>query len=283
MKNLLFFVGILFSLISIISCEQSDPSETGVRIEDSLVFSGFKWGIKSSEAPVGPGYNKFSNRTEDIWIDSKERLHMKIANHSSGWYSTEVITKELVGYGTYTFTVLGDLKNIPTNVVLGLFTWDTETFQTDANSEVDIEFSYWGNDTLSSSLTYSVQPVSFGSYNAERTNHPQFDGEILNGKSTHIFTWTEDLISWESYTGGADNLGDKIASWSFDKNNPGKVKVEGTRISNKVVIPKPGDNTNIRINLWIGDWQGQGPEGFFPLDLQEREIIIETVAYEPLN
>ena len=84
MKNLLFFVGILFSLVFLASCEQSDPSETGVRIEDSLAFSGFNWTIKSSEAPIGPVYNKFSNRTEDIWIDSKERLHMRIANHSSG-------------------------------------------------------------------------------------------------------------------------------------------------------------------------------------------------------
>lgn len=55
MKNILFFVGILFSLVSLTSCEQSDPSETGVRIEDSLAFSGFNWTIKSSEAPIGPG------------------------------------------------------------------------------------------------------------------------------------------------------------------------------------------------------------------------------------
>jgi len=283
MKNLLFLLGIVLTIAMFSSCEQSEPSVEAVRIEDSIVFSGFNWKIKSSEEPVGPGYNKFSNRTEDIWVDSKGRLHMKIANHSSNWYSTEVITDELVGYGTYTFTVLGDLKNIPTNVVLGLFTWDTETFQTDANSEVDIEFSYWGNDTLSSSLTYSVQPVSFGAYNAERTSHPQFDGEILNGKTTHSFTWTADLISWESFEGGADNLGDKIASWSFDNNNPGKAKVEGQNRSDKVVIPVPGDNTNIRINLWIGDWEGQSPLGFYPLDSQEREIIIESVSYEPLN
>ena len=55
MKNILFVVGILFSLVSLTSCEQSDPSETGVRIEDSRAFSGFNWTIKSSEAPIGPG------------------------------------------------------------------------------------------------------------------------------------------------------------------------------------------------------------------------------------
>lgn len=258
------------------SCEM-DQEVKDVRIGDKILFSGHNWTIKSSESPVGPGPNPFSNRASDIWVDSKGRLHLKIAQHNGIWYSTEVVSDEVVGYGTYEWTVIGDFKNIPTNIVLGLFTWDTESFQSDANSEIDVEFSYWGDSTLTSSLLYSVQPVNFGPFYPERTYHPSFDGNILVGKTTHQFTWTPQLVTWRSYKGDANNPGEEIAQWAFADTNIARIKHEGGRPSDPVVIPKATPNTNARINLWVASFIE-----IFPLDREEREIIIESFRYTPL-
>jgi len=267
-----------FSCVLILTaCEQSEPPEE-VRIEDELTFSGYTWDIKSSEAPVGPGPNPFSERERDVYVDSKGRLHLNIKQHNSLWYSTEVVSQKRMGYGTYRWTVTGDLKNLTSNVVLGLFTWDNETFDTDGNSEVDIEFAYWGNDSsLSSSMHYSVQPVAFGPYNNERTHRPEIDGDILIGTTTHEFIWTPELIQWKSWKGSEDNLGDVIATWSFNLDNPPKRKFEGGSQSEPIVIPAPGANTNARINLWIASHIEP-----FPINGEPLEVIIDSFSYESL-
>ena len=279
MKLVQTFVAITkLSVLAILlqSCNLSEAPES-VRIEDEVTFSGYKWDIKHSEAPVGPGPNPFSRQADDVYVDSKGRLHLRIALHNNIWFSTEVVSQDSMGYGTYRWTVTGDLKNIPTNIVLGLFTWDNETFTTDANSEVDIEFAYWGDSSLTSSLLYSVQPVNFGVFYKERTYHPEFDGDVLIGTSTHEFTWTPDLITWSSHTGYADEEGTPIASWSYDLNNPARRKFEGGARSNPVIIPKPSPTTGARMNLWIASHLET-----YPLDNEEHEIILDSFEYTPL-
>ena len=268
---------LIASALLLAGCEQSDPP-TDVRIGDELTFSGYEWEIKHSEAPVGPGPNPFSNRADDVFIDPQGRLHLKIVEHDGIWYSTEVVSKMHMGYGTYRWTVTGDLTNIPSNIVLGLFTWDNETFFTDGNSEVDIEFAYWGDDsTKTSSLLYSVQPVFFSQFFPERTYHPDLDGDLFVGTTTHEFTWTPDLITWKSHKGPADNMGEQIASWSFDKLNKARRKLEGGNRSDPIVIPSPGENTNARMNFWIASHVET-----FPVDNQEHEVIIDSFSFEPM-
>jgi len=202
---------------------------------------------------------------------------MSIVQRSNVWYSTEVVTKEVMGYGTYKWNVTGDLKNIASNIVLGLFTWDTENFATQANSEIDVEFAYWGNDTTEpATLQYSVQPVAFGPYYPERTNRPKFDGDILIGTTSHEFTWTKDLITWKSYRGTLDNPGEEIASWSFDTNHPARIKYEGGGQAAPVVIPEPGENTNARINLWIASHIDAEPTND-----EQHEVLIDAFEYIP--
>lgn len=279
MKNqlkLLALTGLFgFALISN-SCQQSEPPED-VRIGDEITFSGYTWDIKASEAPIGPGPNPFSKRADDLYVDSQGRLHLKIVEHNGIWYSAEVVSQEVTGYGTYTWTVTGDLKNMARNVVLGLFSWDNNTFQTDGNSEVDIEFSYWGDSTLSSSLLYSVQPVNFSVFFPERTCHPDLDGDLFIGTTTHTFTWTTDLITWRSYKGFAGEGGEEIASWSFDNTNPPRIKEEGGNSSDGIRIPAPGATTNARMNFWIASYLDTAP-----YDREQHEIIIESFDYQPL-
>jgi hypothetical protein len=268
---------ILIFLASMLTgCQQSDPPEywrTGNKVE----FAGKTWTIKSGDN-LGPGPNAFSSFYGDVFVDEDGRLHMKIAKHDEKWYATEVVCEENTGYGTYTFTVKGDFVNMPENLVVGLFTWDTYTFTEQANSEVDIEFSKWGNTDSTNTLTYSVQPVNFGEYYPERSHHVNTDPSNIIGVSTHVFTWTDTLISWQSYVGATTDASKMFASWEFDDSNPARIKYEGDNQSNPVVIPAPGDSTNARINFWILPHISPAPT-----DEMEHEIIIEDYQYMPLE
>ena len=263
-------------LFVLIGCEQSDPPDFG-RDGDIITFSGRTWKIKHSESQMGPGPNWFSDYVNDVYVDNSGRLHMKIAEHDGKWYATEVVSEDNLGYGTYIFTVIGDLINIPENIVLGLFTWDDSTFYEQANSEIDIEFAQWGNAENFNTLHYSAQPVNFGPYYPERTHNADTDSLNLIGVSTHGFTWTDTLVTWKSYTGYTYGEGEPIAEWSFDNTNLARVKNEGGNSSLPVVIPEPGANTNARINFWILPHIDTKPT-----DGLEHEVIIDSFEYIPL-
>lgn len=172
-------------LLAVTSCEIEEAPPYG-RVGNEVRFSGWDWYVKTGPAPLGPGPNLFSDRAEDIFIDGQGYLHMRIAENDGSWYSTEVVSYDTVGYGEYTWVISGDYENIPNNTVLGLFTWNTEGFFEEANSEVDIEFAKW-NDPNAKTLHTSVQPVNFGPYYPERTyEHNTEDGDLI-GVSTHQY------------------------------------------------------------------------------------------------
>lgn len=259
------------------SCKQSEPEDVLGRIGDVVEFSGYKWDVKQNEYLVGPGPNYFSGYYSDVFTDENGYLHLRIAEHDGKWYSTEVVTQDNLGYGKYVFVTQADLENIPENTVLGLFTWDNNSFYENANSEVDIEFSKWGNIENEYTMNYSVQPVNFGTYYSERTyNAPNNPGELV-GISTHVFTWTDTLITWQSYKGDSEAADDLIAEWSFDLDNPGRVKTENGNSSAPIIIPAPGATTNARINFWILPWVNEAPT-----DGLEQEVVIRKFSYTPI-
>lgn len=261
--------------IAILGCEQSDPVFNG-RDGDQIEFSGRQWTIKSSTALLGPGPNVFSGHPNDVFVDEDGYLHLSISQRNNQWQSTEVISNENMGYGTYIWTLEGDPVNIDEQAVIGLFTWDNNTFQEQANSEVDIEFSKWGDASETQTLQYGVQPIFFGPYNEERVDQPTEDSDNWIGVSTHAFTWTDTLITWQSWIGPEYGVGEPDASWSFDLNNPPKIKYEGNRESDPIIIPAPGATTNARMNYWLLS----GPNG--PNSQRRHEIIIRRFDYIPL-
>jgi len=225
---------------------------------------------------VGPGPNLFSEAFSDVFVDGNGWLHLKIAERGGNWYASEVVSRDIVGYGRYEWTVGSDVLNLPRNLVVGLFTWDNNSFQEQANSEVDIEFSRWGNENAGNTLTYSVQPVNFGTFYPERTHEAETGAQEITGVSTHVFNWAPDLITWESYEGDQAS-GTPIATWSFDLNNPARVKMEGGNQSAPIVIPAPGETTNARMNFWILPHIDTAPT-----DGMEHELIIRKFSYTPL-
>lgn len=275
MKKYLLCLPILFAIAG---CQQSDPEDVLGRIGDVVYFSGYEWDVKIYEnAQQGPGPNWFSGLYEDVWVDEKGYLHMSISNRDGRWWASEVVGRDNIGYGTYTWVVQGDLENIPENIVLGLFSWDNNSFQEAANSEVDIEFAKWGDTATNKTLHYSVQPVSFGPVYPERTYAAETPAGSLIGVSTHSFLWTDTIIIWKSYTGEGINPNNQIAEWSFTLDNPARVKNENGLSSDPVIIPGPGATTNARINFWIMPWISPAPT-----DQSEHEVVIRSFTYTPL-
>ncbi|NVK04557.1 MAG: hypothetical protein HWD92_07025 [Flavobacteriia bacterium] len=266
----LFIIGFILQ-----GCTQSNPV-FNAREGDTLTFSGRKWTIKHSVGLQGPGPNLFSKHPNDVFVDENGYLHLTISLRENQWQSTEVISEENMGYGTYIWTLEGDPVNIDEQAVIGLFTWDNNTFQEQANSEVDIEFSKWGDASETQTLQYGVQPIFFGPYNEERVDQPQENSDNWIGVSTHAFTWTDTLITWQSWIGSEYGAGEPDASWSFDLDNPAKIKYEGNNQSDPIIIPAPGETTNARMNYWLLS----GLDG--PNSQTRHEIIIRKFDYIPL-
>lgn len=278
--SIVFSIGLSF----LVSCKQSTPPEPSVnteqagRVGDSIRFAGLDWTVKVHETGQwGPGPNFFSGSEQDITIDSNGYMHMKIVNRDGKWFSTEVGCDQSMGYGSYIWTLEANLEEIPENIVLGLFTWDYNTFQSDANSEVDIEISKWGDKTDLRTLQYGVQPINFGVLYPERMHRPEYPLGKLKGVTTHGFTWSDTAIIWASYAGDTYGQGELLGEWKFDTSFPARVKEEGGSKSEPVIIPAPGAETHARMNLWIATWYAAGPA-----DNKEQEMIIRNFEYRPL-
>ncbi|MFN8776335.1 MAG: glycoside hydrolase family 16 protein [Flavobacteriales bacterium] len=267
---------LLLGILMAISCHQSEPDDVLGRKGDIVHFSGLLWDVKSGFN--GPGPNHFSKAYKNVWVDELGYLHLSILRGDDGqWYSSEVISQDTMGYGTYAFTIQADPLQFASNVVLGLFTWDNNTFYEQANSEVDIEFSKWGNEDDIYPLTMSVQPVFFGTYYPERSHEAVVNPAYIQGVSTHVFHWTDTLITWASYRGTDFRNAAPFATWEFGLDNPPRIKYENGLASLPVVIPAPGSTTNARMNFWTLAYLANGPSNGM-----EHEVVIQRFEYIPL-
>lgn len=275
------FLFLMTLIVTLVSCHQSDPPpyDPNPMPVDSgdIFFSGYGWTKKGSGFPVGPGPNYFSATENNVFLDANGYLHLKITKENNQWKAAEVISTANMGYGTYVFTVAGNLTTFNEKVVLGLFTWDNNTFYEQGNSEVDIEFSRWNNPDDTLLLTYAVQPVIFDNPTIyqERTLHPVMPVSLLKETTTHVFTWRSDLITWASYQGEVYPGSPQIASWSFDLTNQPRTKIEGGQTSLPIIIPAPGQTTNARMNLWLLGGQA-------PTNNLGTEVVIKSFRYIPL-
>jgi hypothetical protein len=170
-----------------------------------LSFAGYPWTVKSSTTPVGPGPNLFD--AYGPYVDRSGVMHLRIVDTPSGWQSSEVILDPSVGYGTYTWTVRGQLSNLDPNAVLALFTYPDSMSATD--TEVDFEASRFGWATEPTNAQYVVQPFYAPGHLQRITltkgyettvsmtwsrNGVSFSGETVrrNGRATALPTWSED-------------------------------------------------------------------------------------------
>lgn len=274
----MYLIWTIIILTGAIACKQSPPPPYVVpEPKGDFAFSGYQWKYKNAISPVGPGPNRFSGTSDFAWVDAAGNLHLKIAKKNNQWTCSEVISTRTFGYGTYVFTCISDITTFDKNAVFGAFTWDNYSFQKQANSEVDVEFSRWGNATDSNLISYAVQPVIFSNpipY-TERTYRPSVPTKYLKQPITYMYRWTPDSVYWECYEGFTYPGTNKLSQWTFRNTSQPRQKIEGPNTSDPIVIPAPADSTNARFNLWLLN-------GEAPSHSKELEVIISSFKYTPL-
>jgi len=209
----------------------------------TLQFSGYEWRVKSSSGRVGPGPNYFSDSKNNVEVDAKGRLHLRITQHDGRWHCAEVISTRSFGYGTYRFYVDTTFDNMDPRVVLGLFTWsDAPDY---SNREIDVEVSRWGKKQNKNGQ-FVVQPYT------KPENIRRFALPAIASESTHAFDWTLGRVHFSSAIGGHIVRDEVFTSR----------------------IPTPSDE-NARMNLWISGHRVKH-EGDF-------EVTIRRFAFTPAH
>jgi hypothetical protein len=218
-----------------------------------ISFCGYDWWVKSSSGLVGPGPNYFSDSTNNVWLDPRGQLHVRITNRSSQWLCAEIISARTFGYGSYRFELASRVDNLNPNVVLGLFTWSDDPVY--ADRELDIECSRWGNVGDSNNAQFVVQPYDTAGH-LVRFGIPT---GVTN--STLLFTWETNRVSFRTLVGSYVTNpapANVISNWTYS-----------------LTVPQTGDE-NARINLWLMN-------GSAPTDHQEIELIIKSFQFVPLG
>jgi hypothetical protein len=221
----------------------SPSAQAGTQEPRVLSFSGYYWSVKASTGLVGPGPNQFSDDPANVSLDGQGRLRLAIVNRSGVWTSAEIINQTRLGYGTYTWTLDGDVTQLAPQAVLGMFTWSDDPSY--ANREIDIEFSKWGNPSAKKTGWYAIQtgvfPTPLSSNFAVRKAT----------SSVHTFTWRPGSVQFQSTAGG------RTYRWSH---TGGDVAI-------------PGDETP-RINLWL--YEGKAPSAGV------LSVVVRGFSFRPL-
>jgi hypothetical protein len=209
----------------------------------TLDFAGFKW--KTKNGYDFPGKNYW--RDDNVSVDEKGFLHLKIRKIDDVWTTAEVFSVEEFSYGTVSFEVIGSLQNLDKNVVLGLFQYPTSKSKADGAGEIDIEFAKWGNEK---GKIGNFTAVSDKNNNFSLTD--KFDFSSDQNLTLHTFERTSKSVFFQSFQ-AADSL-TPFHKWKFENENISK-------------IPLP-----IHINFWL--FRAQPPS-----NLQDAEIIIKSVKF----
>jgi len=232
------------ALFDQIQCDStSPPTLEEVQWDDfpggrTIEFSGLTWRVKGP-GYYGPGPNNFSDSEQSVWVDDQDRLHVTIRQIGGAWNSSEVVTEDTLGYGDYIFTTQGALDQLHERAVLGLFTWQYNTYWDPAGgwwnpyNEFDIEYSRWGNPTNQIGQ-FVAQPWDWDG-NIFRYGASFGPTEI----SSHAIRWLPDRVECRAWRGGpADEASSiQITNWTYTGPH----------------IPRP-EQPRVHINLWyFGD------------------------------
>ena len=235
------------------------------RYGTNLSFAGRNWGVKESGGPAGPGGNRFSSSSNDVWVD-QDGLHLTIQNNGGQWTSTEVVLPEVLGYGTYMFQTTSRQDIINENAVFGAFTFDVFGDDSDVPlwpfREIDFEDSRWGNPFATTNSQAVVQPFYLPGA-VERIALPDLSTDAA---LTRFFTWSPGRVEFFTLLGHHEP-DDFPASAIIDHT------VIEDDLPNNLIIPEPG-RENFRLNLWL-------LENTVPSDGQPIEVVVNDFDFVP--
>ncbi|MGM9923357.1 MAG: hypothetical protein ACI35R_03765 [Bacillus sp. (in: firmicutes)] len=242
--------------------------------EKKIHFSGYEWEVRNNEYLEGPGPNYFSDSDSSVWVDSEGQLHLKLRYQDGKWYGVEVINTKALGYGKYTFYVDHKVDALDPNVILGLFTYDTDSPDASlkAHREIDIEFAEWGNSSYPNSQ-YTIwgrdayrefrrfNELDLSSADGTWKEFHVFDISMPPGTwSTHSFHWKPQKLHFESLGGHYPEAPSEDFVWQRWDFISEKVPDEGL--------------AKVHMNLWLF-------EGDAPTDGAEVEVVISSFTFTP--
>ncbi len=217
------------------------------------------WYIKHSSHPRAPGPNLWSHHSENVFLDSRKFLHLKTTRSGDRWYSAEVFTDNRFGYGEYTFFLIGNMTRFHRRLVLGLFLYQND------HSEIDIEFSRWGQAENDSLGLFTVHwRDSLGNDHRESQKF-SFHLSGDTPYTTFKIRWYPDSVQFIGYRGHYPELPSSRALICRATLYPKGLSAHGGR--KKIVM-----------NLYW--YQGKPPHTPSP---KEYEIIIRDVWYRPFS
>ncbi len=122
----------------------------------TVTWSGRSWKLTNGGmAGVAPG------NPANVTIDEHGYLHLRIVKQNGKWTASELFTTENFSFGTYQWIVEGDVYAMDPTTVLGLFTYGpTHHIGTDAEDEIDIEFSQWNKTCHGCNADFTVYPAT---------------------------------------------------------------------------------------------------------------------------
>jgi hypothetical protein len=156
---------------------------------NTLHWMGFTW-IPTNGGMAGVAKGDPAN----VSIDSNGYLHLRIVNRNGVYTAAEVFTTDNLGFGTYQWQVEGAVDKMDASTVLGLFNYGAKAhLGVDAENEIDIEFSQWGNTCHGCNADFTFYPAtgnkSLGPMEDNFTYHP--NGSTL---TTARFEWSSTRI-----------------------------------------------------------------------------------------
>ncbi len=237
------------------------------RFGKTLQFAGREWGVKEVPAAVGPGFNHFSADPNDVFVDVQGRLHLTVSFHDGFWQSTEVVLLEPLGHGTYSFMTVSEVEDLPLEVTLGAFLWDSlgagapSTFN--VNNEVDlVEHSAPGAAPSPMDSQFVVQRYNLTPENLFPFTVPDLSGAPL---LSHFMAWRPDQLEFRVGRGSSTPFdvapANLLAEYVFD-HDPSALHY----------VPTPGTET-MRFNLWIS-----GPD---PAPGTLAKVIVSDFRFTP--
>jgi hypothetical protein len=186
----------------------------------TIRWAGREWKVtEGGMAGVAPG------NPENVSIDAQGFLHLRIEHRGEKWTAAELFTVDDLHFGTYQWVIEGNVYEMDPTTVLGLFTYGpTHHSGSNAENEIDIEFSQWNKTCHGCNADFTVYP-STGNHkpNGVSAWEDNFHvaGENLTTarmewysdrivftlmKGVHPIGSTADVIKTETYTSTPINI-----------------------------------------------------------------------------
>src|SRR5580698_4484580 len=120
----------------------------------TITWAGHTWKVTNG-GMAGVAHGDPAN----VSIDGDEHLHLQIVQHDGKWTSAEVFTTDRMGFGTYQWVIEGNVYEMDPTTVIGLFTYGpADHVGTNAENEIDVEFSKWNGTCHDCNADFTVYP-----------------------------------------------------------------------------------------------------------------------------